>query len=53
MALAAGVGFLAASFLGPAVERDRRDERPRPPRPRPEDDEPATKLDSLMTKNEG
>jgi hypothetical protein len=56
MALAAGVGYLAASFLGAAVEADR-DHHPHehPPHPRTAtDDGPSTKLDSLLTpKNEG
>jgi len=57
MAMAAGIGYLAASFLGAAVEADR-DERPHQhtsrgkPAPQQGSD---TKLDSLMTtpKNEG
>jgi hypothetical protein len=56
MALAAGVGYLAASFLGPAVESERDDERTgRRARPRrPDDDQTDAKIDSLMTtKNEG
>jgi hypothetical protein len=57
MALAAGIGYLAASFLGAAVEAER-DGHPHVhhPRPRkPAEDAPDTKLDSLMTtpKNEG
>ena len=54
MALAAGVGYLAASFLGPAVERERDEERSlRIQRPRGSNENDA-KLDSLMTtKNEG
>lgn len=57
MALAAGVGYLAASFLGSAVEGERDEERGRRRRDneshRP-DDGPDAKLDSLMTtKNEG
>lgn len=54
MALAAGFGYLAASFLGPAVEAERDEERSRRrDRPRP-DDESDAKLDSMMTtKNEG
>ena len=56
MAMAAGIGYLAASFLGAAVEADR-DEHPHehPTRkPAPEQGSDA-KLDSLMTtpKNEG
>ena len=50
VALAAGVGYLAASLLGPVVEGERDHERL--PRPKPEP-EPTTKFDSLMTKNEG
>jgi hypothetical protein len=50
VALAAGVGYLAASFLGPAVEAEREHERVPQPKADPE---PSTKLDSLMTKNEG
>jgi hypothetical protein len=53
MALAAGFGYLAASFLGPAVEHGRDEELHRRERPDRQDDGPATKLDSLMTKNEG
>ncbi len=53
MALAAGVGYLAASFLGPAVEHERHDEAHRQTRPDRQDDGSATRLDSLMTKNEG
>lgn len=54
MALAAGVGYLAASFLGPAVEHERDDEAVRRPRPGRTDDGASTQLDSLMTtKNEG
>ena len=56
MALAAGVGYLAASFLGPAVENERDEERSgrRARPPRPDDDQTDAKLDSLMTtKNEG
>lgn len=55
MALAAGVGYLAASFLGAAVEGERDDgigllRR----RPAQTDDGPRAELDSLMTsKNEG
>lgn len=56
MALAAGMGFLAASLLGPAVAHERDEEtgqRLRPDRPdRPVAGE-TTKLDSLLTKNEG
>ena len=53
MALAAGVGYLAASFLGAAVDRGRAEERLAGRGPRPDDGE-STKLDSLMTtKNEG
>lgn len=54
MALAAGVGYLAASFLGAAVDRGRAEEASVGRRgPRPDDGE-STKLDSLMTtKNEG
>lgn len=54
MALAAGVGYLAASFLGAAVDRGRAEEASVSRRgPRPDDGE-STKLDSLMTtKNEG
>ena len=52
MALAAGVGYLAASFLGPAVDQERGDEQPRRSRTSPDDGAPASKLDSLMTKNE-
>jgi len=56
MAMAAGIGYLAASFLGAAVEAER-DEHPHehPTRkPAPEQGSDA-KLDSLMTtpKNEG
>lgn len=55
MALAAGVGYLAASFLGAAVADDREGEggllRRRPAQ---SDDGPRAELDSLMTsKNEG
>jgi hypothetical protein len=51
MALAAGIGYLAASVFGASVDRDR--EPPRPARPG-SDPEPDTRLDSLMTtKNEG
>lgn len=56
MALAAGVGYLAASFLGPAVENERDEERSgrRARPPRPDDDQTDAKIDSLMTtKNEG
>jgi hypothetical protein len=57
MALAAGIGYLAASFLGAAVEADR-DAHPHrhdtKPKSTDTDDGPSTKLDSLMTpKNEG
>ncbi len=51
MALAGGMGYLAASFLGPAVEKERGAEQVRRSR-NPKDDAPATKIDSLMTKNE-
>lgn len=51
MALAAGVGYLAASFLGPAVEHERSEERAARTRP---SDGATTNLDSMMTtKNEG
>ena len=54
MALAAGVGYLAASFLGPAVQHERDDEGVRRGSPRPPDSGETTKLDNLMTtKNEG
>ena len=56
MALAAGVGYLAASFLGPAVERERDDERvARTDRPRrPADEGQRAELDALLTtKSEG
>jgi hypothetical protein len=55
MALAAGVGYLAASFLGPAVESERDGERQgRRARPQRPDDQTDAKIDSLMTtKNEG
>lgn len=56
MALAAGVGYLAASFLGPAVEQERDDERVvRSERPRqPADEGQRAELDALMTtKSEG
>lgn len=54
MAVAAGFGFLAASVLGPAVAHDRDDDtRRRAERPPGADQGPATKLDSLLTKNEG
>jgi len=56
MALAAGVGYLAASFLGPAVERERDDEQvARTDRPRrPTDDGQRAELDALLsTKSEG
>lgn len=50
MALAAGVGYLAASFLGPVAAHERADGAAAG-RPRHED---ATDLDSMMTtKNEG
>ena len=56
MALAAGVGYLAASFLGPAIDTDRAAERSsRPGHPTPPADAeaaPATKLDNLLTTNE-
>jgi hypothetical protein len=55
VALAAGVGFLAASFLGAAVDDRRGEERRRQsPVDRPGDDGTDTKLDNLMTtRNEG
>ena len=55
MALAAGVGYLAASFLGPAVERERDDERvQRPERPNRPDEGQRADLDALLTtKSEG
>ena len=56
MALAAGVGYLAASFLGPAVERERDDEPvARTDRPRsPADEGQRAELDALLTtKSEG
>lgn len=54
MALAAGVGFLAASFLAPTSEPGRSQEAVPRPRPDRSDEEPSAKLDSLMTtKNEG
>lgn len=56
MAMAAGIGYLAASFLGAAVEADR-DEHPHVHHStkKPSDPGSDTKLDSLMTtpKNEG
>ncbi len=57
MAMAAGIGYLAASFLGAAVEADRDEhphEHPTRGKPAPEQGSDA-KLDSLMTtpKNEG
>jgi hypothetical protein len=53
MALAAGVGFLAASFLAPTSEPGGSESIPKQ-RPDRSDEEPSTKLDSLMTsKNEG
>ena len=51
IALAAGVGYLAASFLGPAVERERDDERvarSEPPR-QPADEGQRAELDALLT----
>ncbi|MCY7373930.1 MAG: hypothetical protein LH461_09590 [Spirochaetaceae bacterium] len=55
MALAAGVGYLAASFLGPAVAHERDDEREhRPERPNRPDEEQRAELDALLTtKSEG
>lgn len=54
MALAAAVGYLAASFLGPAVQHERDDEAERRHPRRPDDGGEATKLDHLMTtKSEG
>jgi hypothetical protein len=54
MALAAGVGFLAGSFLAPTAQRGGAEEAIPRPRPDRSDEEPSTKLDSLMTsKNEG
>ena len=54
MALAAGVGYLAASVLGPAVERERDTEAHPRRRPGRKDEDSSEKLDSLMTsKNEG
>jgi len=55
MALAAGVGYLAASFLGPAVARERDDEREhRPERPNRPDEGQRAELDALLTtKSEG
>jgi len=56
MALAAGAGYLAASFLGPAVERERDDERvASTDRPRrPADEGQRAELDALLTtKSEG
>ncbi len=57
MAMAAGIGYLAASFLGAAVEADRDahpHQHPDRTKPAPEQGSDA-KLDSLMTtpKNEG
>jgi hypothetical protein len=54
MALAAGVGYLAGSFLAPTSEPGPSDEAIPRPRPKASDEEPSTQLDSLMTsKNEG
>lgn len=55
MALAAGVGYLAASFLGPAVDSERDEERARgPERPNRPEEGSRAELDSLLTtKNEG
>jgi hypothetical protein len=54
MALAAGVGFLAGSILAPTSEPGRSQEAVPRPQPDRSDEEPSTKLDSLMTsKNEG
>jgi len=53
MALAAGVGFLAASFLGSAVEHERDEETGRRHSRSASDDTPNSKIDSLLTKNEG
>ena len=52
MALAAGIGYLAVSFLGAAGAGDRDDNGPRWRHTR-SDDGPSTELDSLMTKSEG
>ena len=56
MALAAGVGYLAASFLGPAIDTERETERSsRPRRPTPPaaaEAATSTKLDNLLTTNE-
>lgn len=56
MALAAGVGYLAASFLGPAIDTGREAERSRRKRrstsPAAAEAAPATKIDNLLTTNE-
>jgi fucose permease len=51
VALAAGVGYLAASFLGPAVEPERAHKIERSRHARPVG-KPRTRLDALLTKNE-
>jgi hypothetical protein len=53
MALAAGIGYLAVSFLGAAGAGDRDDRGPGWRHTRSDDDGPSTELDSLMTKSEG